>query len=411
MAFCSKEQIVSVAHATSPFYQKLYESIQWPVAFENLPVATLEKVQSLAQEQGHSFLNPNISHGICFSSSGTTGVAKASFFDMDEWKINNSLVANMHWKTGVLRDHDVIVNLAYAGHASFMAVHDVIQAFPGPCSEITVGADRDFAETIEMCEKFNANVITGVYSTFLGLSEELLRSGRQNPRIRWLLGGGELLYGAQAKMIKDAFPNAEILPFIYGSTDAGLIGYGDGPANIAYFRVFEQANYVEIVDKDSHQVIREAGKPGMLVLTNLLRKNSPVVRYCNGDWVQWLAPGSNGVRRFEYLGRMYTAVDVAEGGVSAGDVWDFIGALSKTIQLAKIQVQLSGTKSTPEVIVYFATYKDKQPVASLEASVAESLALQVPFLRKRIRAKHVDFSFFSSQIRKRGKLLVDEREH
>ena len=403
------DQVIELAKKHSPFYQRFYGRIPANSQLSDLPVASSWEMERICSAENIPIYDSRFTNGICFSSSGTTGVAKSSFFDRAEWRTNNQLIAIEHFKNRILRENDVVANLAYAGHASFMAVHGVIDSMPVSCAEVAIGADRNFEDTVELCEKFGVNVITGVYSAFLGLADHLIREKKQLPLVRELLGGGELLYGSQAEMIRAAFPNARILPFIFGSTDVGLIGYGAVEGPISQFHCFNEICHVEILHPENHQVLTKPHERGILVVTNLIRTGAPVSRYWNGDYAHWIDSSASSRQKFEYLGRYHPKVAVGDVTISASDVSRLVSDVADQVPVSKIQLQIEGSLDEPRLVLYFAVFRDSRDSGQLEKCIKSAFDKILPALKNIVQVRQVDFSHFWSQVRKRGKFLVDER--
>jgi phenylacetate-CoA ligase len=227
MRFNSLDELVALARSGSTFYSRLYAGLpERGLRLTDLPVARFEQVMAAVHDH-RALIVSNDAYGICYTTSGTTGRPKATLFGRDEWRTAHAMLSLMHWKSGALRDGDVVCNISEPGSASFMAIDRVVDAFPGRCSEIPIGCDVGYETVARVADQFGATVIAGMNPTLLGLAEWLLRQCRPNPHIRSLLGGGELLYGAQHELLRDAFPAAELCAFMYGAAEAGLIGYGE----------------------------------------------------------------------------------------------------------------------------------------------------------------------------------------
>ena len=74
--------------------------------------------------------------------------------------------------------------------------------------------------------------------------------------------------------------------------------------------VFERETIIELVDEDTGELIREPGRPGKVILTNLTRLLMPVIRYPAGDRAMWVEPEASPCRKFALLGRSEEAARV-----------------------------------------------------------------------------------------------------
>lgn len=417
MSFYNKSQVALLASVCSPFYRMLFQGIDVQnVPFESLPIATIDQVQELARGDHQKFIGLSNINGICFTSSGTTGIAKLTKFDSEEWKITNNLIAHYHFKNGYLRNNDIVANLSFPGHASFILVHDVLAFFPGPISEISIGADQEFGAIYNYIYQLNVNVLTGVYSTFLGLADYMVRNGLENTKIRHLLGGGEMVYGIQMKLLKAAFPNAELRSFLYGSTDAGNIGY-----NITYhsedcFTPFQACSFVEIVDEKTLKPILKLGEKGLVLITNLLRTNAPVVRYSNGDYAKWVTSPTLDLPIFQLIGRKYPSISFSGSSITGNDVFIFIKRILPKVPLVRIEFEINSSTHGDELFIQFAVFDSLKISNNYEKILLQDLIdylseFNFNLKSNSISAKQTNLSEFTILSRKRGKMLVDKRNY
>lgn len=307
MNIYSIKQIISHARVNSPLYGELYKDLNLIDAqIQDLPILTHEQLMEIVHNKDAiSFFNQRSNNGIVYQSSATTGKEKATLFGRSEWQTTLKFLAANHWKSGSLKNNDVVANLCVGGSASFMFVHGTIENFPGCCCELPIGSDHSFDHLIETWNKFSANVLAGINSTFLGLSAHLIEKGKTSPEITRILCGGELLYGKQLDLIKNAFPNANIIPFMYATTETGLIGFSEPGFEQNEFRVCSEACLLEIVDAYTKEVINEPNKQGLAVVTSLLRTAAPAIRVEVGDYAQWIDPPGTENRKFSIHGRRY----------------------------------------------------------------------------------------------------------
>jgi phenylacetate-CoA ligase len=88
--------------------------------------------------------------------------------------------------------------------------------------------------------------------------------------------------------IEEAWPGAKVVDQ-YGMTEVGPVSYGC-PARPGAMHVIESGYVAEIVDPVSGAMMEPGGR-GELILTNLGRTGSPLLRYRTGDIVERGAPG------------------------------------------------------------------------------------------------------------------------
>src|SRR5262249_48441570 len=151
-------------------------------------------------------------------------------------------------------------------------------------------------------------------------------------------------------LIADAFPNATLHSFLYGTTEAGMIGYSDLSSAPNEFRVFNEVCHLEIVDPVTHEVIRETSQPGRAVVTSFVRLAVPAIRLDTGDLAQWGDAPATPSPRFSLHGRVFPYIhDVAGIPFSEEDVWRLIGFLRPTIRMSRLEVVLANTFQEPSI--------------------------------------------------------------
>ncbi|MER6564513.1 phenylacetate--CoA ligase family protein, partial [Streptomyces sp. NPDC001027] len=93
-------------------------------------------------------------------------------------------------------------------------------------------------------------------------------------------------------------------------------------ADARVHRVHRLQKWLEIVDENTGEPIREPGRPGRLLVTDLVRRLMPVIRYPVGDSAEWVDYED---RRFRLLGR-------AEEGARVGPVTVYVEDLRAVVE-------------------------------------------------------------------------------
>jgi len=412
-------QLVSIARSGSKFYYDLYKNLPLrDYALTDIPIATFDKVMSAVHANFNDLFSSNEEYGMCYTTSGTTGKAKATMFGRDEWRTTNELLAITHWKNGVIHDGATICNISEPGSASFMAIHRVVDSFPGRCSEIPIGGDASYEQIYNVMTAFGADIVAGMNPTILGLAESIVRQGSSLKDIKRLLGGGELLYGAQLDIIRQAFPNATISSFLYGSTEAGLMGYGDLETSPSQIKIFDQICKIELVDPLTHKVIDEYGIPGLVVATNLVRVAAPAIRMDTGDMAVWI-PGSQGCgRMLELRGRLFPFKHkLLNAAIDASEVANLVDKLCTTLRISKFQLEIRGTEEEPRIHCVLSLNRQVISEAEVKAYILDGFFSTIPAIGRLLQegrlgdltVELVDFSYFELQTKRKGRFIVDKR--
>lgn len=410
----SVEQLIALARASSPVYSELYRDLPPGTPdWHQVPVLTHERLMEVVHDaQAISFFDPRgRPDGIIYQSSATTGKPKATIFGREEWMATTQLLATRHWRSGALQEGDVVANLCVGGSASFMFVHGTLEHFPGRCAEVPIGSDHPFPHILDTYRKFGANVLAGINSVFLGLAQHLLAKGESDTAITRILCGGELMYGAQLGVVQRAFPNATVIPFMFATTETGLIGLSEAGFAQNEFRVCSDASLLEIVDPTTLRPIEETGRMGLCVVTSLLRTAAPAIRMDIGDRAMWAEDPRVAERKFSIHGRRFTTryelgprVLITETDVAA-----LIAALSVEVPLLKLRLDLDRDAAT----VVIALESDGHTGDDLTGCVTRELSAIAPGFSPEdypVRVQLVPFSYFESGIRRKGRLIQDNRE-
>ncbi|NER66355.1 hypothetical protein G3436_23970 [Pseudomonas sp. MAFF212427] len=240
--------------------------------------------------------------------------------------------------------------LCASAYLSYRLVHGVIERFPGKISEIPLGCDYPYEYINSVIEKYHSNVLAGVNSTFLGLAWHMNQHGIVNTTVERLLGGGELLYGAQLQVIQRAFPNASIVSFMFGTTETGALGYSELGDALNEFSVFEGACVVEIIDEVTGEPVTEPERIGKCVATSLSRIAAPAIRIDTGDYACWSHNAVSGKRKLKVLGRKFPFHHQFAGSrLNETDVANLIRYLEPRAPVTRLQVVLQ--EGALEVIV------------------------------------------------------------
>jgi phenylacetate-CoA ligase len=417
--FNSLSELVAIARSGSPFYRSLYRDVpECDISLPELPIARFSEVMAAVHDDYRALVASRDAYGICYTTSGTTGHPKETLFGRDEWRTAHEILSLMHFQSGALRDGDVVLNLSEPGSASFMAIHRVVDTFPGRCSEIPIGCDVGFATVAKVAEQFRATVIAGMSPTLLGLAEWLLRKRGGNLCIHSLLGGGELLYGTQRSLLQVAFPEATFCAFMYGAAEAGLIGYGEPSLPHNQVRVLDAVCKLEIVCPERFTPITEVGRIGRVVITNFLRVASPALRLETGDLAMWHDSPTAPNPRISLHGRLFPfALDVMGLHLCEDQVFRLLRLLEAELPLLKVQLVLKGSMETPVVIVRLAVSGDT-PAPLVESCVRRAFGHACPALAASMSAgdlpplvvETVPLSFFEEASRRKSRLILDLRE-
>ena len=115
------------------------------------------------------------------------------------------------------------------------------------------------------------------------LAEYLIEHNEPSNSVRLILYIGELLHNDWKKLLRKGFPSARSGPIQYGSVDRGLNRFPDSlrtdnDDNATICAVNTQDVIMEQVTDDG-EPITEEGIRGNIVITNLVRRVTPIIHY------------------------------------------------------------------------------------------------------------------------------------
>ncbi|MGW2863233.1 phenylacetate--CoA ligase family protein [Streptomyces sp. NPDC001205] len=304
--------LIRFARDHSPFYADLYADLPPEVdRLADLPVVDQAAFWAANTLRDNRVLTAPLGEAVVFKTGGTTGAPKFSCYTREEWQEFVTAFGAGLVDAGLRPGHRV-ADLFYAGelYASFLFILDSLAHAPVANVRLPIGGGAPLESTVPTLEDFAAQVVAGTPTTLCRLAEHLVSLGRQLPAVELLFFGGEALFDDQRRLLAAAFPNAEPRSLGYASVDGGLLGRPVPGPDPRTHRAFTPHTVVEILDETTGEPIRDTGRSGRVVVTQLFRRLMPVIRYPAGDRAEW-TDVEGGV--FRILGR-------AEEGVRVGPV-------------------------------------------------------------------------------------------
>ncbi len=342
-------EIVEYAKELSPYYRELYRDIKFD-KLSDLPVVDQNYFWK------SDVLTSASPDGIVFKSGGSTGSPKYSYFTSLEWQ---SFTEAFGWgiSQGIIEDGDRLANLFYVGdlYASFLFIKDSLQWIQPNNKKILqfpITGATESLQVLKTLEEFKINVLVGVPSAIITLLEFYNHEKELFPNIKIdkILFGGEALYSDQHAAIVKLIPNIKIASVGYASVDAGLLGYSSRDCLLGEHRVFDRANFIEIIDPDSNEVIIETNKVGKVLITNLTRRLMPIIRYPAGDLAMWVESAETPYRKFKLQGRSEEAARLGTMSVYFEDTRAIIASALKLETGIQFQMVINHFSNKDELI-------------------------------------------------------------
>ena len=349
------------------------------------------KAELVADQQAHPPYGSNLTFPLerftrCHQTSGSTG-SPLRWLDTPEswtWMLDNW--ETVHRKAGTTAADRIFFAFSFGPFLGFWTAFESAQrlgclvfAGGGMTSVARLQAILDLRATILCC--------TPTYA--IHLAEVAAKEGvdLRRSQVKTLSVAGEpggSIPAVRARL-QELWPGARVYDH-HGMTEVGPVSY-ECPARPGVLHVIERAFIAEVVDPATGQPVGNGGR-GELILTNLGRTGSPLLRYRTGDLVQRSAV--SGQRSACLCGSTDLAL---EGGI-LGRVDDMVvvrgvnvypSAIEEIIRrvggVAEYQVRVSQRHALAELTVTIEPAVDgcgPDVERRLAAAFESSLALRVP---------------------------------
>jgi phenylacetate-CoA ligase len=299
--------------SNSPYYGDLWEHVPDGVSdIEDLPVTELREYWN-ASKNDRLLTSKSFNDGIVVRSGGTTSEPKIVYASRDELQQGIvNLAASLSTSSGI-RPGDRIANLTHTGgmHASFLGVTLALHQMQTQHVHLPITGNEPVPNIADFIKRFDATVILSNVFTVCRIADYLAERGETVDSIRLILFFGEGFYKDLRASWSKAFPNIRAGPSMYAASDGGLLASlaelpGESEDNDIKptYRVNRPMIVLEILAEDG-SVIKEPGKRGRVIVTDMRRKLHPMIRYPIGDVAMWVDYKRG---TFELLGRESVAL-------------------------------------------------------------------------------------------------------
>ena len=260
--------------------------------FEDVPI--LDK-QSLDAALQAFYADPANLHGLYLSPSGGSGTRSYLCFPVatEDNREQRRLFAPMLAEAGVIPREAIALNL-FAGRMMYRSM----EIFTDYCDQIgatslPLESTATDAVAVEVARAFHADMVMGEPGRLAQLARYLVDTNQRLPLAR-ILAAGEAVRPAQRKLFAEAFAT-DVVVSAYGSAETGVWAYRAADDAPDIFHYDPRMLHIEILNADADGV-------GDMVVTNLIRRRVPVLRYRMGDRARWIAQ-SDTRATFQFVGR------------------------------------------------------------------------------------------------------------
>jgi phenylacetate-CoA ligase len=307
----------------TPYYRNLAPEIIQSI--NQMPITSSDTYKKHAIHRGNDLLNEYADHGHIFSSGGTSGEAKFTFYTHDEFKTTGEMLS-IGIKAQGLKPQTKVANLFAAGNmwSSFMAIDIALRECEA--IQLPIGGLCPIADIINYLKVFNVKVVFGLPSM---LVEYAQYSEKNNIKlsIDTIYFAGEHFHVHAKEYLKKVWAVKNFCSAGYASVDAGLLGYQT--PDCAYGEHYLLSKYVlmEIIDNEA-------------VVTSRFRRAMPIIRYRTGDEIEWImAPDqTDGDPKFRLKGRIDGQLNIWACKVNQREIAHSIDSLAS--ELLNYQVDI-----------------------------------------------------------------------
>lgn len=285
-----------------------------------------------------------------FKSGGTTGKPKKAVYTYDDYHIQMKAGAEALFSAGLNPETDRCANLFYSGHMyggfiSFWSILEFLQAKQFPITAIP-----DFDQLTESIIDNKIDTLLGMPFYLSQLFEHSFEELKDYGGLKKIFYGGEHWPEEQCIKYQEAFGIEMFKSAVYGSNDAGPLGYACSHTQGSVHHLLTQTQYLEILELDSLKPVVK-GEVGRLIFTSKYRKGQNLNRYEIGDlgrWIEGDCPCGRKAPRFELLGRFG---DVFKMG-PLFNYNEFVVALEKEFHYSgQLQLVLDAVNDGPQSIL------------------------------------------------------------
>lgn len=301
--------LIAAIHGKNPFYTSILDQSGIHTGLDSLATFTSKlpfttKQQIVEDQQAHPPFGSNLTYDLSvhtrfFRTSGTTS-QPIHWLDTDEsWQWMLDCWAQVLSAAECLPEDRALFAFGFGPFLGFWTAYEAaarqgMLCVPG--GGLSTEARLSFIDTLHL------NVLFATPTYALRLATEADRLGLTTPlkNISKIIVAGEPggSLPAVRQRLSDAWHGAKVIDH-HGMTEIGPVSY-ECPARPGNLHIMESQYIAEVIDRDTQQPVGD-GELGELVLTNLGRLGSPLLRYRTGDLVRATRPSPCECGRHELL--------------------------------------------------------------------------------------------------------------
>jgi len=240
-----------------------------------------------------------------FKSGGTSGKPKMAVYTYEDYHKQMFAASEALFAAGLDPASDRCMNLFFSGelYGGFISFWSILEGMGA--TQFPMTAISDYSTVAKTIIENRVNTLLGMPFYFSQLFDACEKELKEYGGIKKIFYGGEHMPPATVEHYKKEFGIEVVKSAIYGSNDAGPLGYSCTHCEGSIHHVMSRTQYLEIFKMDEDRPV-DKGETGRLIFTSLARKGQDLIRYEIGDLGRWVdEPCACGRKspRFELLGR------------------------------------------------------------------------------------------------------------
>jgi len=321
----------------SEFYNEKYSHIGLQPNISDwlkIPVLTRDEIYANSFPRSSKMLTQNLEGMIVISTGGSSGVSRYTTYTHAEWDDFVNMQSEAMRILGI-KPSDKIANLFIAGHfwPSFVGLHDCIKKINAV--HLPISANIPPEEIVKLCLEFEPTVMVSLPTLFVFLADMAVRDGFEFKKLRMINYAGEHLSLQAEAHIKKALKVDNIKSGAYTSADAGIMGYQCHHCPPGVYHVPTAFQFIEIMNFETGTYCKP-NEEGEVIVTNLSRLSTPILRYRVGDAALWtgdICPCGDRNPLLKLAGRAGQDFKIGGGFISLSVFDEVIAELSDAFSL------------------------------------------------------------------------------
>jgi phenylacetate-CoA ligase len=322
-----------------PYYRKLMDDIGYnplkdyigPEDLLKFPVTTKQDLKTTGES---FFLRKDVDTANLFtdSTSGSTGIPLIIYRSWAERSFQVAKYLRVLFQNGYSLKDKI---MSISSPARLDGNNTILQKI-GLLRRLAVSYLLPIPKIVDILLKYKPQVLSCNRSHIDLIALELLKRKIQPKSLKLILVGAEMINDNNRNLYRQAF-NLNAIE-CYASVEMGVMAYEIIGENGLYMN--DDLTYFEFLDKNGNPVL--PGTPGRVIVTDLIGKTMPIIRYDQGDFViTENAIGVNGkpeIRISKIIGRDDDHIILPDGNIrSFHDFYEIMDKFQGIIQFKIIQ--------------------------------------------------------------------------